>query len=289
MASILVADSGSTKTDWILIEEGNGILEVQTEGINPVRDSRDTISLVLHTSLVPSLPPSASVSSIHFYGAGCIDPYRASVVDALTEAFPHAAVSVDSDLLGAARALCADKAGIACILGTGSNSCLYDGRQIRENVSPMGFILGDEGSGAVLGRTLVGNIFKGVFPQHLAEAFEAYFHLSLPDIIDKVYRQPQPNRFLASLVPFIQEHRHEPSVRAMLVEQFRAFFSRNVRKYNHPDMPVNFVGSIAFIYEAELREAAQLEGFTIGKILKNPAREIAFYHQNHPLIALNAV
>lgn len=280
MGSILVADSGSTKTDWILISEGNGILEIPTVGINPVRDSKNTISFVIAQSLVPSLPSACGIEEIYFYGAGCVDPYRQFVQVALKESFPSSQIFVESDLLGAARALCGNQPGIACILGTGSNSCYYDGQRIVENVSPLGFILGDEGSGAVLGRTLLGNIYKGVFDPCMKDAFEKYFNLSLSEVIDKVYRQPQPNRFLASLVPFVGEHRDDDKVHQMLVSHFRSFFVRNVKKYNKMHMPVNFVGSIACIYEEELREAAGLEGLIVGKIIKSPAGEIAVFHKN---------
>jgi len=148
MNCILIADSGSTKTDWILISSENGILEIQTTGINPVRDSQDAILLVLEKELQKQIPADYVISEIHFYGAGCVMPFSQGVIDALKIIFPQAQTTVESDLLGAARALCGKQEGIACILGTGANSCLYDGNQIVSNVPPLGFILGDEGSGA---------------------------------------------------------------------------------------------------------------------------------------------
>lgn len=278
--SLLIADSGSTKTDWILLHPHSGILEMRSQGINPVRDSQDAIRCVLTAELLPQIPAEAQVAEVHFFGAGCIDPFRQSVTSELTSLFPHARIHVESDLLGAAIALCADQPGIACILGTGSNSCYYDGRSIVRNVSPMGFILGDEGSGAVLGRTLVGNLFKGDFPEAMRQEFLQEYQLTQADIIDRVYRKPQPNRFLASLVPFIARHRTDEHMHAMLVEAFSQFFLRNVRHYGMPDMPVHFVGGVACAFQTELSEAADKTGYKMGKILQRPAIEIANFYQN---------
>ena len=163
----------------------------------------------------------------------------------------------------------------------GSEMCIRD-RSITAHVPPLGFILGDEGSGAVLGRTLLGNLLKGIFPQEMRLEFEREYDLAEPDIIDRVYRQPQPNRFLASLVPFINRHRQHPQVHAMLVEAFRQFLSRNVRAYGHAELPVNFVGGIAFSFGEELAEAARAEGMKIGRILRGPIQEMVAYHtQKH--------
>lgn len=276
---MLIADSGSSKTDWILSSPNDGILEIHTQGINPVRDSKDAIVRILQEELAPQLPHDYVVKEVHFFGAGCIAPFSEKVVEALRNTLPGADIEVDSDLLGAAIALCGDQPGVACILGTGSNSCLYDGQRIVQNVSPLGYILGDEGSGAVMGKLLVGNLLKEVFPRHLKEAFLAHFQLTPTDIIDRVYRQPLPNRFLASLVPFIAAHRTEPELHSMVLESLRLFFSRNVRNYHSPHLPVHFVGGIASEFQAELTEAAQLEGFTVGKILKRPAPEIANFYR----------
>ena len=213
---ILIADSGSTKTDWILTTAENSILEVETMGINPVRDSRDAIFDNIKNQLFPQLPPKHQICQIHFYGAGCIDPYKKNVEEILADVFGSTTkITVESDLLGAARALCGNQAGIACILGTGSNSCLYDGKKIVSNTSPLGYILGDEGSGAFLGKTLVGNILKKIFSQKIQDRFFEKYNLTPSIIINKVYRESMPNRFLASLVPFLAEHREEPEIHDM--------------------------------------------------------------------------
>ncbi|MBR4644195.1 MAG: ATPase [Bacteroidaceae bacterium] len=277
---ILIADSGSTKTDWILTIARNSILEVETMGINPVRDSRDAIFDIIKNHLAPKIPKGYQVSKIYFYGAGCIEPYKKNVEEVLSGIFgPDAEIAVESDLLGAARALCGNKKGIACILGTGSNSCLYDGRVITCNTSPLGFILGDEGSGAFLGKTLVSNVLKKIFSQKLQEQFLERFHLTPPIIINKVYREPMPNRFLASLVPFLAEHREETEIHDMIVWAFQEFFVRNVEAYGHPEIEINCVGSIAFYFEKELKEAAAKEGLKLGKILQKPAQELANFHR----------
>ncbi len=282
----LIADSGSTKTSWVYID-GDQRQEFETLGINPVRDSEEEIEKNLPLSLSKGegmLPidsgkvntplanrEGAGVSlEIFFYGAGCIPPYSDVVKRVLERQFPQAEIHVESDLLGAAHALCGSEEGIACILGTGSNSCLYDGKCIVENVSPLGWILGDEGSGAVLGRLLVGNVLKSQFSPALCQAFEEETGLTRADIIDKVYRQPLPNRFLASLVPFLGRHREEAEIRSFLIDELRRFLHRNVAQYHRPDLPVSFVGGIAYSYADELREALRLEGMTLGRIIKRP-------------------
>ncbi len=279
---ILIADSGSTKTDWILHSSAHGIFEYHTAGINPVRDSKDAMFRVLAEELVPVLPAEGRVREGYFYGAGCIPPFTADLQHCLSDVLPGARIEVESDLMGAARALCGREGGIACILGTGSNSCLYDGNSIVQNVSPLGFILGDEGSGAVLGKVLLGQLLKGVLPPAMKDDFLRQYNLTPTDIINKVYRQPQPNKFLASLVPFIQRHRDDEGIHRLLVEQFRLFLARNVAHYGHPEMPINFVGSIAAIYAPELHEALAAEGFRPGKTVQKPIHELAKFHTTRP-------
>ncbi len=266
-SSILVADSGSTKTDWRL-----GGQPLETVGINPVRDSEEQVQDVI------SSLPDADIVEAFFYGAGCIPPFKGKVERALATKFPRAAVHVESDMLGAARALCGRERGIACILGTGSNSCLYDGEGIVANVPPLGYILGDEGSGAVLGRILVGDLLKGMLDASLKERFLSSLHLTQEEILDRVYRQPMPNRFLAGLVPFIIENKAEPSVHRLVVGEFRRFFSRNVAKYQRSDLSVHFVGGVAHSLCNELREAAAQEGFRVGTILRSPIDRLEAFH-----------
>ena len=179
-------------------------------------------------------------------------------------------VEVCSDVLGAARALFGGREGIACILGTGANSCLYDGRRITANVPPLGYILGDEGSGAVLGRLFINALFKGGLPAAMRDEFLKETGLTLADIINKVYREPLANRFLASTSAFIHNHLYNSRLRSLVVDNFRSFFKRNVNLYGRRDLPVGAVGSIAFYYKSELLEAAEAEGYTVGKVIKSP-------------------
>ena len=268
---ILVCDSGSTKADW-LYANGDSEEAVRTDGINPVRDSGESINRI-----VASLP-DWTPECIYFYGAGCIEPYSASVRKALQERFPKALVSVESDLLGAARALFGHEEGIACILGTGSNSCLYKNGQITANVPPMGYILGDEGSGAVLGRQLVSDIVKGQLSQELKDAFMEEFQLTPALIVENVYRKPAANRFLASLCPFLSKHRDYDEIQRLLASEFERFLRRNVLLYNRPELEIRYVGSISVHFEHELRNVHAKMGLKMGNVLASPVKKMMFFH-----------
>lgn len=270
----LIADSGSTKTDWCVISEEGILLKVTTCGINPYQLSIQDIEKTIRTELVSVLqrnPAASCFSEIEFYGAGCNKEKAPLMMKVLGSIFPDCRnITVDSDMLGACKALCGEQEGICCILGTGANSCLYDGKTITQNVSPMGFILGDEGSGAVIGKTFVNEIYKGGHGD-MVPLFERETGLSAPIIIQKVYRESMPGRFLASLNLFIGSHRKEHEwLNEMITECFRNFFRKNVSHYNRPDLAVNFVGSIAFHYQDLLKKAADLEGYEIGRIIKSP-------------------
>ena len=248
---ILIADSGSTKTDWCVVEDGQLIQQIFTKGTNPFFQSEEEISNEIATALLPQLKTNA-LDAVYFYGAGCGFPDKIAMVHrAITKHLQvKGEVEVNTDMLAAARGLCQHQAGIACIMGTGSNSCYYDGKQIVTNVSPLGFILGDEGSGAVLGKLLVGDILKNQMTPELKEKFLAQFNLTPADIIDRVYRKPFPNRFLASLSPFLAQNLDEPCIRALVLGSFKAFLKRNVMQYeNYHKSKVHFIGSVAFYYK----------------------------------------
>lgn len=275
---ILIADAGSTKTDWALLSPDGGVSLISTQGINPFMLTAAQISGILQAELLPGMPGSEP-SAVHFYGAGCAGAGIAVVEEALRGLFSAAELHVASDLLGAARALCGHGDGIACILGTGSNSCLFLDGEIRANVSPLGFILGDEGSGAVLGRRLVGDVLKRQLPEEICQAFQEEYKLTAADIIQRVYRSPLPNRFLASFAPFLLRHRHVPAVQTLLEEEFKRFFRRNVCAYGRPDLPVNFAGSIARHFQTEVFAAARSLGLQPGRVEAAPMEALIEYHR----------
>ena len=275
--NILIADSGSTKTDWCVAEDGRILRRIQAGGINPVFLTDEELREAAEeaASLLEDIRPEA----IHFYGAGCIPTQAERVIRALRQAFPAAdGVEVASDMLGAARALCGHQAGIACILGTGSNSCFYDGERIVANVSPLGFILGDEGSGAVLGRLLVGALLKNQLTPGLKEAFLAQYALTPADIIDRVYRRPLPNRFLASFSPFLAAHLDDAGVHQLVLDAFRDFLRRNVMQYAWQAHDVHCCGSIAWHYKKILAEAGASLGIRIGQVIQSPMEGLVRYH-----------
>ena len=275
---ILIADSGATKTDWCLGEKTTDARVIQTQGINPFHQSAEHIYKVLTEELLPQLGEENHITHIHFYGAGCTPEKSVIVKEQLQALFLDADIDVQSDLLGAARSLCGKEQGIACILGTGSNSCLYDGEKIIANVSPLGYILGDEGSGAVLGKRLVGDCLKHQLPEHICQAFLNETGLTPADIINKVYRQPQANRFLASLTPFLSAHREEQEIHDLLIDCFTEFFKRNVMQYAYEGTEVHFTGSIAWYFQEEVKEAAESLGIRTGKFIKSPIHGLINYH-----------
>ena len=278
---ILIADSGSTKTDWCLTDEQGTVASCATQGINPFQQSEDTIAAILADELVAVLPcvPHA-VTHIYFYGAGCRDEMIPAMRKTLHGIFSKArTIEVHSDLMGAARALFADRDGIACILGTGSNSCLYVQGKITANISPLGYILGDEGSGAVLGKRLVNALYKGQLPRDLQTLFEQEMQLSLTDIINKVYRQPLANRFLASLSPFVSKHIDEPSLEQLVKDNFDGFFVNNINLYHTTHLPLGAVGSIACHYSSQLKAVASAHGYHVGRIITSPIHALTCYHR----------
>ena len=267
----LIADSGSTKTDWCVVDSGEVVASTAGQGINPFQQTDAEIENIINAEFASGFCYAGKVTEIEFYGAGCRDGMVPRMERLLRGMFANAVkVEVCSDVLGAARALFAGGEGIACILGTGANSCLYDGAKITANVPPLGYILGDEGSGAVLGRMFINALFKGGLPAAMRDEFLKETGLTLADIINKVYREPLANRFLASTSVFIHNHLENKDLRNLVIDNFRSFFKRNVNLYGRRVLPVGAVGSIAFYYKSELLEAAEAEGYTVGKVIKSP-------------------
>ena len=279
---ILIADCGSTKIDWCVVNDGKVVEQIFTSGINALLMTEEQIREMLAAELAEKVKGYA-IESVYYYGAGCLfDDICANVRRAIAHNVPTAkTIEVHSDLLAAARALCGQNEGIACILGTGSNSCYYNGKEIVDNVSPLGYILGDEGSGAVLGKLLVGDVLKNQLPKELCEKFLAEYDLDRQKIIEGVYKKPAANRFLASLSPFLIKNIEEPAIHRLVLNAFKSFFVRNIENYsNYKSMPVSFVGSVAFYYKDVLAEAAKALDITIGTIIKSPMEGLVKYHSN---------
>lgn len=277
---ILIADCGSSKIEWCLLGADTVDTRFHTPGMNALMLTEGEIRSRFLDELAPEIPDPQAVDRVYFYGAGCVsEEVCASVAAALKAVVPEAHIEVDTDLLAAARALCGTRPGIACILGTGSNSCRYDGESIADNVSPLGYILGDEGSGAVLGRILVGDVLKHQLPKDLCDSFYKETGLDRLTIINNVYRQPAANRFLASLVPFLAAHITRDEVRRLVRGSFESFFRRNVANYSgYRFLSCNFVGSVAYHFADVLREAAERCGCHVGTVVKAPMDGLVSYH-----------
>ena len=295
---ILIADSGSTKTDWMLLHskvlrKGEIIATFHTQGITPIHQTPDVIRHILGQELMSQLstfPRAQLIDSgelegsllskvkVYFYGSGCTPAHVPMMTQMLGEVFSPQQVEVHSDLMAAARALCQREAGIACILGTGANSCLYDGKDIVQNTPALGYILGDEGGGAVLGRMFMNAIFKNPQYADIRDEYLKKEKLTQADIINKVYREPLANRFLATTSLFISERMDNPLLKQLVVDNFRQFFRCNIVPYQHPELPVHFVGSMASSYPEALKEAAKKEKFRVGTIVQSPIEGLVKYH-----------
>lgn len=249
-----------------------------TAGTNPYFQTREEIAGEIRENLLPALG-GERIDALFFYGAGCAFPEKNRIVEEAIAPYIPVPIAVHSDLMAAARALCGTRPGIACILGTGSNSCLYDGREITEHISPLGFILGDEGSGAVLGKLLVGDCLKRQLPEPLIRKFMEQYELTPALLLEWVYKQPFPNRFLASLSRFLLENITEPSIYDLVYASFRSFFLRNVLLYpGAKSYPIHFVGSIAYYYQEVLRKAALSLGLKVGTVVQAPMEGLIRYH-----------
>lgn len=267
---ILLADGGSTKVDWCLVDKGNLVKQVFTKGANPFFSTREEISAELKNDLKPQLE-GYSIREVHFFGAGCAFPEKNEIVRAaIADNISATNIEVGSDLLAAARGLCGSDEGIACIIGTGSNSCFYDGEGIKDNVSPLGYVLGDEGSGAVLGRLFVGACLKNQLTAGLKEEFLAEYELSPAVILERVYKQPLANRFLASLTPFLKKHVEDKTIYKLIYSAFKDFFMKNVMQYDYKNNQVHLTGSIAYHFQYILRDVAADLNIQIGQIEQSP-------------------
>lgn len=276
---ILIADSGGSKTDWRIIEKDGSIGQASAPGFNPYYQPIDDLKKSVKEILVPKI--KNHVTKIYFYGAGVSSTKnQLTIKSAFLEFFPEAQIEIGWDLLAAARALCGHEPGIACIMGTGSNSCLYDGSKITGNVANLGWILADEGSGANIGRKFLVDYLREKMPAALAKAFKERFPLSREEFLEKIYQQERPSAFLASFARFIFQHLKDPYCYKLVYDSFAEFYENNVMKYeNYQNLKVHFTGSIAFYFSDLLRQVANDKGITVKNILEGPIAGLTLYHQ----------
>ncbi len=278
--AILIADSGSTKTSWCLVR-GSRQRHLKTQGISPYFLKKDQIVTLLEDELLPQLEGSSQdVQQLYFYGTGLGVPEQAQLMkEVLTRIFPESKVTVNHDLTGAAHALCQHKQGLACILGTGSGACCYDGQKIVKSSPGLGFILGDEGSGAYLGKMLVQRYLYKTLDRELMDAFEKKYRLSKAEILKKVYQEPFPNRYLASFARFLGENRGNDAAEAIIERGIKDFLLIHVKSYEESQrLPVHFVGGIADAFQDVVSRLVVHHGLHLGRILSRPLEGLVQYH-----------
>lgn len=276
----LIADSGSTKTTWILIEGDQVKNAITTCGLNPYFHNSESVEAVIRADLAPFLI-EYQIKEIHFYGAGCSTAYNNNmIIDAIHVFFRKSKVFVYHDILGAARALFGDGQGIACILGTGCNSCFFDGSNTFSPVDSLGYLFGDEGAGSYLGKLFLGAYLKKELPADLRNTFDKHYQYTLEDILNSLYNKPSPNRFLASFSLFLSPNREHPFVQQLLLRSFQDFFDAHIKKYEaYQTIPIGFIGSIASCYREILTRVADKEGVKIARILSSPGEGLIEYHK----------
>ncbi len=273
---LLVADSGSTKADWILTRPDNQTIHFRTKGINPFFLSEKDITQVFQNA-AEIQEYVDQVKEIYFFGAGCSSPDRREIIsNALSKVFKNAFVSVDIDIIASIYATCGSSEGICCILGTGSNISYFDGTRIHESKHGLGYILGDEGSGTFFGRKLLTSFLYGTMPEELSASFNKKFSVDKESVIKRIYQQSAPNSFLASFAPFMSDHIEHPFINELLKIGFDEFVETNIKSYpDYRKQVCHFVGSIAFHFKEILIEVCEQKGVRVGKILKHPIEELS--------------
>ena len=280
MSSIkLIADCGATKAEWCLLNN-NKKKTIFTQGISPYFLDTNQITELLLKELKPKLK-NVQVDEIYYYGTGCANPNNArSVKKAVSKVFEKAKIEVNHDLMAAARALCGREKGIACILGTGSNSCYYDGKKIIKNSPGLGYVLGDEGSGAYLGKKVIQYYLYGTFDNDLRARFDAAFTTNTSEILENVYKKPMPNRYLAGFCRFLAENRGHYMIENIIEDGLNDFFFNHLCKYKETwTLPVSFAGGVAFGFQDVLKQLCMSYEFEMGKVMKNPMEGLIEYHR----------
>ena len=275
----LIIDAGSTKMGWILMDGPEAKAHFVTKGFNPNYSPVQDLVETCHGASLPN-----EIQSIYYYGTGCGNEQNCQIIkEVFQNHFPHAHIHVTHDLMAACHAVLGHEKGIACILGTGSNSCLYDGKDILGKAVSLGYLVGDEGSGMHIGREVVRAYFYGFMPEDLRQNFDETFHLELKDFIDKVYHQPQPSRYLATFAKFAGEHQSNPFIKELVKGCFKAFIEAFVLRFEGTKtMKVSFVGSVAFHFQNLLKESLLEYGFAMGEVMPSPAEGLIRYYQSLP-------
>ena len=277
--SILIADSGSTKCEWCLLDKGRKKI-IFTQGLSPYFLNSEQVQAVMRNELLPKIK-NQTVAAIYFYGTGCLDPRNAKMMKAsIGKIFTAAKVNVQHDLLGIAKAVCGNKKGIANILGTGSNSCYYNGKKIVKNSPGLGYVLGDEGSGAYLGRKVIQYYLYGTFDEELSYKFDDKYKTNAAGILENVYKKPLPNRYLAGFCLFLAENRGHYMIENIIEDGLNDFFFTHLCKFSESwKLPIHFVGSVAHGFRDVITELCRSYEFELGKILKNPMEGLIEYHR----------
>jgi N-acetylglucosamine kinase-like BadF-type ATPase len=276
---LAIADSGSTKADWKIINDKGEILDLSTMGFNPNYHSKEIIIDALEAQLAPKVN-TEMIRKVLFYGAGCWDSGRKEkIASAMRQVFINAEIEVDHDLLAAARATCGDKPGISCILGTGSNSILFDGEKEVDNVTNLGFLLGDEGSGSHLGKKIIRAYFYREMPEDLKEQFKEWVPGGKSEILDNIYGEGSPAVYLASFARFLSNNKNHPFITEIVYECFEEFVRRHICKYeNHQNLPIHFIGSVAYYFKHVLDRVLKDKGLELGVVIKKPIHNLAKFH-----------
>lgn len=277
---IAIVDSGSTKSNWVVLDQQMNEFQFKTVGINPYYQNAEEIFKLISETILPHLPNDVEVEALFYYGAGCERISQREIVkQGLQRAFPKTNIEVDHDMLAAARALFGNQPGIACIAGTGANTCYYNGKAIEENIYSPGLALGDEGSGGFLGKMLARDYIRKALPEELMLTFEAFTKDRTADILDSVYKKPFPNRYLASFAPFVSQNIDHPFMFQMAYENFEELFRRCICRYKqYKELPIRFIGSLAANLQAPLEKAAKEKGATIDLVVANPMRGLIDFH-----------
>ncbi len=280
MSAILIADSGSTKCEWCLLDNGKK-KKVITKGISPYFLNGNEIVALLQKELLIKLKQN-TIEKIFFYGTGLKDNNNKRILHtSLQKIFTNAYIEVQTDLLGAARALCKDEKGIACILGTGCNSCYYNGKKVIKNSPGLGYVLGDEGSGAYLGKKVLQHYLYNTFDEELMFAFDKKYNINADEILNHVYKQPQPNRYLASFAIFLAENRNHYMIENIIEDGLNDFFFTHLRKYHESWLyPIHFTGSIAYGFKDVIASLCNSYEMELGNVIKQPIDGLIEYHNN---------